>query len=257
MTDTFEVFFELVQSSLHKRQLLGKTLSDDDWKVLFAIAQKQAVAGIVFCALEGLMQHAQQPPKGLLYEWIGLSEQIKLRNLLVNQRCKDLERMLSDGGFRCCVLKGQGTILYFENPLCRQSGDIDLWVTRDGRSKTDDVRGEILRYAKKNGFHIGHVDIKHSDIDFFKDVPVEIHFMPSWMFSPFTNRQLQRFFKEKAESQFANFDEVAGFTHTTVDFDLVFSLVHIYRHVFFEGFLTTIIFCCTRTSSSVMMRLRF
>lgn len=72
-------------------------------------------------------------------------------------------------------------------------------------------------------------------MEFFEDVPVEVHFLPSWMFCPLMNKKLQDFFKRKAECQFANYDAEAGFTHSTIDFDLVFSLVHIYRHVFFEG----------------------
>ncbi len=35
--------------------------------------------------------------------------------------------------------------------------------------------------------------------------------------------------------QFENEDKQAGFVHTTIDFDLVFSMVHIYRHIFSEG----------------------
>ena len=64
---------------------------------------------------------------------------------------------------------------------------------------------------------------------------MEVHFLPSWMYSPWTNKRLQRFFKEKADRQFSNIDEQLGFAHTTIDFDLVYSMVHIYRHIFSEG----------------------
>ena len=55
------------------------------------------------------------------------------------------------------------------------------------------------------------------------------------MYNPWMNKNLQRYYNKHADNQFHNYDEKAGFTHTTVDFDLVFSLVHIYRHVFDEG----------------------
>lgn len=135
------------------------------------------------------------------------------------------------------MLKGQGTALYYNNPESRQSGDIDLWIKghTESTESTDIVRAKALQFAKEKGCHIGHVDIKHSDIDFFEDVPVEVHFLPSWMFNPFKNKRLQDFFERKAIEQFLNYDKATGFTHTTVDFDVVFSLVHIYRHVFDEG----------------------
>ena len=228
-------FFELILVALEGRISHPHNLPKAAWEAILSISQRQAVAGVVFSAIEQLSEKGQSIPKSLLFEWLGLNEQIKQRNLLLNLRCKALERLLSEEGFRCCVLKGQGTALYYKNPMCRQSGDIDVWVTKDGGGKTEEIRREIVRLAKEKGYHVGHVDIKHSDIDFFEDVPVEVHFMPSWMFSPFKNRRLQRFFEEKLDKQFNNYDASVGFTHTTLDFDLVFSLVHIYRHVFEGG----------------------
>ena len=227
MTETDSLFFELIQVSLGKRQSLSRIPSGEEWQLMFAMADIQAVAGIAFLALERLASQGQKPPTDILLEWIGISEQIKHENQLVNKRCKDIEGILSSNGFKCCVLKGQGTALYYQNSQYRQSGDIDVWVKGD--------REEILNFARKNGYHIGHIDIKHSDIDFFEDVPVEVHFIPSWMFSPFKNKRLQKFFTEQADNQFRNKDVEAGFTHTTIEFDLVYSLVHIYRHVFEEG----------------------
>ena len=55
------------------------------------------------------------------------------------------------------------------------------------------------------------------------------------MYCPNTNKKLQLFFQGKVQKQFENYDERVGFTHTTMDFDLVFSMVHIYRHIFSEG----------------------
>lgn len=140
LSDVYRSFFELLQVTLSRREFLSGVLSDEEWKALFVIAQKQAVAGFAFDALDGLVAGGQKMPQSLLFEWIGLSEQIKQRNKLVNQRCKELEKLFIDGGFRNCVLKGQGTALYYQNPLCRQSGDIDIWVSKDGICKTDDVR---------------------------------------------------------------------------------------------------------------------
>ena len=235
MRATQRLFFELIQVAIGRRNTLSRNPSEIEWEALFALTDKQAAAGIAFNALEKLIKHDQKPPTDLLLEWIGLSEQLISRNHIVNQRCKELEKMFFDNGFRCCVLKGQGTALYYDHPEYRESGDIDLWVTKEGRQKTDDVRNEVLQFAKSHGYHIGHVDIKHSDIDFFEDVSVEIHVIPSWMFNPLRNRKLQKFFKGQRVRQFGSHDTEAGFTHSTIDFDLVFSLVHIFRHVFTEG----------------------
>lgn len=70
---------------------------------------------------------------------------------------------------------------------------------------------------------------------FFTDVEVEVHYRPSWMYNPFTNRKLQKFFIANKGLQFSNKDEKVGFTYPTIGFNLVYSLIHINRHIFEEG----------------------
>lgn len=232
-----ELFFELIKISIGNKESFERQPSNREWQALFDLACKQSLESVL---LEGVNRLKSlnadiNLDTSLLLEWIGVGLQTESLNQVQNERAKQLSELFAKNGFRSCVLKGQGTALYYDKPESRQCGDIDIWVTKDGRCKTDDVRSDVLRFVKEKGFHIGHVDIKHSDIDFFEDVAVEVHFLPSWMYSPFTNRKLQSFFASKAERQFANVDEKLGFAHTTIDFDLVYSMVHIYRHIFSEG----------------------
>lgn len=223
------LFFELIQIALANRNSFNRPPSDIEWKSLYEMACKQSLAGVLLDGVNRLIEigNCSKPPMNVLYEWIGLQQHTVAHNKLQNQRTKELCELFKEHGYRSCVLKGQGTALYYDHPEYRQCGDIDIWVDGD--------RDEILRFAKSKNYHVGHIDIKHSDIDFFKDVPVEVHFLPSWMYNPSTNKKLQRFFAKQSERQFSIYDADAGFTHTTVDFDLVFSIVHIYRHIFSEG----------------------
>lgn len=223
------LFFELIQIALANRNSFNRPPSDIEWRSLYEMACKQSLAGVLIDGVNRMIGSGScpKPPMNVLYEWIGLQQHTVALNKLQNQRTKELCELFKEHGYRSCVLKGQGTALYYDHPEYRQCGDIDIWVDGD--------RDEILRFAKSNSYHVGHIDIKHSDIDFFKDVPVEVHFLPSWMYNPTTNKKLQRFFKVQSERQFGNNDSKAGFTHTTVEFDLVFSIVHIYRHIFSEG----------------------
>ena len=227
MNETEKLFIDLIKVALGKSVTLKRNPSRAEWMAMLTIAQKQAIVGFLIVALERLTSCDQIPPKDILLEWIGIAEQVKKQNIITNRRCEELYKEIREGGFRSCVLKGQGVALHFENPEYRQCGDIDIWV--------EGSRDEVLAFVKKIGVNVGHVDIKHSDMDFFDDVPVEVHFIPSWMYSPIKNKHLQKFFQFSADKQFGNKDSKAGFTHTTIDFDLVYSLVHIYRHVFEEG----------------------
>lgn len=222
-------FFELIQIALANRNSFNRPPSNIEWRSLYEMACKQSLAGVLLDGVNRMIESGScpKPSMNVLYEWIGLQQHTVAHNKLQNQRTKELCGLFKEHGYRSCVLKGQGTALYYDHPEYRQCGDIDIWVDGD--------RDKILRFAKSNNYHVGHIDIKHSDIDFFKDVPVEVHFLPSWMYNPSTNKKLQKFFEEQSEKQFGNNDAKVGFTHTTVEFDLVFSIVHIYRHIFSEG----------------------
>lgn len=231
MKDVTKLFFDLLKVSLGNKDAIEPYPSERDWLSMFELAERQSLTSVM---LEGVNRLKNGDSKAtlnlsqyLLLEWIGSGLQIENQNKNQNERSKQLYDMFKDAGYRSCVLKGQGTAQYYEHPEHRQCGDIDTWVEGD--------RDEILEFARSRGCHIGHVDIKHSDIDFFEDVLVEVHFLPSWMYCSSSNRRLQFFFQDKAEKQYSNYDEAIGFAHSTIDFDLVFSIVHIYRHIFSEG----------------------
>ncbi len=224
---TVRNFFELIKVALGNKESLDYILSADECQILFEFANKQSLSSFLFQGLEKVYKNAEGKMPNVLIQWFAIQQKTKVKNLLQNTRTRQLTEILKINGFRSCVLKGQGTALYYYHPEYRQCGDIDIWV--------EGGRNDILDFARKQMLQIGHIDIKHSDISFFSDVPVEVHFIPSWMYSPFTNKKLRHFFQEKAEKQFANVDDQLGFAHTTIEFDLVYSIVHIYRHIFSEG----------------------
>lgn len=221
------LFFELIQVSISTREKLSISPSNKEWRQLYNMACKQSIVGVLFDGFRKSLEFEGKQAPSIFFQWFGMLQSIEGQNKLQDQRIKELFEVFNEGGFRCCILKGQGTALNYEHPECRQCGDIDIWV--EGK------REDVVEFVRRKGVNIWDTDIKHADVGLFEDVPVEVHFMPSWMFSPIKNMYLQRFFAEKSDKQFRSFDQRAGFTHTTVDFDMVFLLVHIYRHVFFEG----------------------
>lgn len=222
-----DLFFDLIQVSLGNREKLQREPSSQEWSQLFALASKQALTGVLLEGVNKLQSTTSELQKALLLEWIGVQQYTIMQNKILDNRAKETCELFKEWGYRSCILKGQGTALYYAKPEVRQCGDIDIWVEGD--------RDQILSLAKAKGYEVPHIDIKHSDIVFFEDVPVEVHHLPSWMYCPSTNKKLQRFFQIKADTQFNNYDSSVGFIHSTIDFDLVYSMVHIYRHIFSEG----------------------
>lgn len=213
--------------------ILIKVPSQTDWYMMYEMAKSQAILGICFNGVQKLYKEYPEAvvnlPSELRMKWLGIIVEIQKRNIKMYQKCNLLASEIGKSGLRNCVLKGQGLALLYSNVLqnLRQSGDIDLWV--EGK------RDDIVNYIRSKGVKVYDVHLVHATAEFFKDVPVEIHFCPSWMYNPILNRRLQSFSASQASEQFAHYDETVGFAYPTVFFNLVHSMVHINRHVFEEG----------------------
>lgn len=224
-----KLFYELIRLSVGSCSVLSSHTSSHEWQSLRTKAITQAIDGVSF---EGFLKCQEfsenvQKSKKIKLQWIASVLQLEQRNELTNLRAQQLSDFFSKGKFRTCVLKGQGIALLYPNPKRRRCGDIDLWV--EGK------RDDIVNYIRSKGVKVYDVHLVHATAEFFKDVPVEIHFCPSWMYNPILNRRLQLFFASQASAQFAHYDEKVGFAYPTIFFNLVHSMVHINRHVFEEG----------------------
>ena len=236
-------FFELLQIAIGNRDKFSQSPTEGEWRELFALAQKQAMVGIAFRGVEQLPA-AQRPPKQLLMQWYMATERIKSLNADLDRKALMVANRFLEEGFPGLVLKGQGiSKLYIlrDNENINQSsgreklpsastlgvhrtpGDIDIWL--HGKRK------DILRYVRglvpdcKPVYH-------HVDFPVIKGLDIEVHFTPSWMNSPVTNRRLQRFFGEHLSSSASSPEELPT---PSLTFNRVYILVHIYRHLFAEG----------------------
>lgn len=219
------LFQELILISLRKRDCFSRKLTDKDWTLIYTEAQRQSLAGVLLTGVERVIASGENKPNFLM-QWIAQTLTLEKRNRLLNARCKDITDIFNGIGLRSCVLKGQGVALLYPNPLRRQCGDIDLWVEGN--------RDEIYKTLKAR-WNVGETVIHHAEVEIFKDTPTEIHFIPSFTYSPFLYREYKKFFNRCADRQFANYDKTVGFAYPTPEFNAVYSLMHIFHHVLHEG----------------------
>ncbi len=224
-----ELFYELVQIAVGTKEgVLSRTPSEKEWYRLFEIAQKQAVVGMSFVALDKLATYGQKPPIALLYEWLGLSEQIKNQNQLLNRKCGEITKIFADAGFRTCILKGQGNAMKYPEPLLRTSGDIDVWV----EGNRDDIRSFVV--SKFPNAIDGDM---HIEFPIFGDVPVEIHYKPRYSSVPKYENRLQTWFDEQANEQFSHTVILDGsdICVPTAKFNAIQQMSHMMGHFISEG----------------------
>ena len=227
-------YIDFLKYCLSEQTVAPKSASCIDWEKFFEFCQKQAIVGVVLDGIDKLINEGKKdvrPPKTTLLEWIGCVEMIRQRNLQLNQISYELQQLFAKGGFRSCVLKGQGNAQMYPNPLSRVPGDIDLWV--------DGERSEINKYV---GTIVDGADKKFKDIAFhYKDVDVEVHYFPTYLSSFSKNKLLQKYISEVEDKQMGHILEVKGaegnvrICTPTDDFNLIFQISHIIHHFFCEG----------------------
>lgn len=233
-----DYFFELIQVAICHRDSLSRVPSTAEWSMLYSLSVKQAVAGVCFCGVQRLpKEQLVEMPVRLKLQWFALATQIKARNELLNHRCVEVQRMLTEEGMKSCILKGQGVAKLYKIRneelgvrngvnlgLFRQSGDIDVWV--------DKVRDDVIDFVMQNA-PTREFDQKHIHFHVFEDVDVEMHWIPVNMESPRFDRILGEYFRKESSRQFAN--SSGKVCYPTVDFQLVHQLLHVYAHYVYEG----------------------
>lgn len=235
------LFFELIQVAISRRNALSRVPSADEWQALYAIAVKQAVAGVCFCGVQRLpKEQLVEMPVQLKLQWFALASQLKARNELLNHRCVELQRMLTEEGMKSCILKGQGVARLYDFNVnnngnlgaYRQSGDIDVWV--DGGME------KALRWCREKYGDVEY-DYINAHVPVFKDVEVELHWRVQSMTNLFRNRRLQRLL-EREETKEMIFGGKAdmkpsetSITVPSLEFNAFYLMLHCYNHEFSSG----------------------
>ena len=111
----------------------------------------------------------------------------------------------------------------------RQPGDIDVYIS-DGREKA-------IEYAKALGQNIIAWDYKHLHLEMWDDTEVEMHYHIEVLLSLWKNRKLQMWFRKQNAQVYGSRFMVDGYpvTTPTVEFNVFYILLHIYRHFLYEG----------------------
>lgn len=208
--------------------MVALALDDINWGGFYSFCESQAILGIGLQCIEklrGVLGFKLNIPKKLLLQWIGVVEQTKTQNQLLNKRTKELAVYLKEKGKGNCILKGQGNAVMYPNPELRSPGDIDVWL--EGTKK------EIVSFVHQRFPEI-NVEYHHMAYPVFDDVEVEVHYYPSFCYNKLHNYRLQKYFRMSCDAQFSN-NHRDGYSVPTNAFNLVFQISHMMRHFFTQG----------------------
>lgn len=230
-------FYTILQSAIGKTVQLSHTLSEKEWNEVLGLAKKQALVGIMFEGVERLPQE-QWPPRNVVLQWAMMVESIKHRNRQTTDVCLRLTEALGKDGFETCILKGQANHVYYDGLNSEHSlgqlricGDVDAWIWP--KKPTKHPVKSIIDFCQEKHILVSLCHL-HAEVKPIDGVPIEIHFRPSFMNAPWRDRAFQKIFR-KAQFVKANIDGCGEIQKMRVDYDLIFQLNHIYRHLLDEG----------------------
>ena len=202
------LFFELIRISVGVQKAFSRTPSRKEWEQLYLMAERQTVLGICFKAVKAMEVSVPQP---VYMRWLAMAAKIQQRNEEMNRKCTEVYEAICREGFECAVLKGQGMVRYYKLRdeslelrayslgMLRQSGDIDVWLWKEGSSLKEN-RKEVIRFARTiqpdatGAEH--HVGVE------WMDTEVELHYEPAYFCNPFANRRFRKWFMDYDKSRF-------------------------------------------------------
>ena len=248
------IFLELLQAAVGKRRCLSKVLTEEEWIQVYGLFKKHALLGIGYVAMQKLPKE-QWPPKAMILQWVAIAQEIRQRNLELSEECNEVVTILKHDGIESVVIKGQSNLENYPEELrdFRSSGDIDLWtkLTNDSGIPIAVQQGESVEYEYYKGVRgiIEYARLQcrlrgdksqfkplyyHVEYHTDKGTEVEMHYRPSFLCSPIRNMRMQRWFNDQFDVCLKNNCQL-GFPVLTPSVNVVYQLVHLYRHVFEGG----------------------
>ncbi len=222
------IFFEFLRFCIGTVQEVPSSLKGADWRVLYAMARKQCLVGVLFDGIKRLPADVGMD-KGLLFQWMAQNQTLRKANARLDKAAVEVAEWFGRKGFRTCVLKGQGNALLYPSGMERTPGDIDIWVDGGDKRVISFVRS--ISPHEKACYH-------HIEFPSYKGVEVEVHYRPSFLLCFWHNRKLQKYYERVKEEQFSHrvmLGAKGEIAIPTAEFNLIFQLTHIFSHLMNEG----------------------
>ena len=141
-------------------------LTEESWENVFRLARQQTVTALAF---EGLRRLPDPlfPSEALLLRWAAETDAIERRNRKMNQALEQLYEMFRQQGLNPVLQKGQSVARFYEHPLWRECGDIDLYFNneRAWKAAIDHLQLQHIRIKKQADHSISYrwqgVEVEH------------------------------------------------------------------------------------------------
>ncbi len=197
-----------------------------DWTGVFKLSLEHGVPAIV---LDGINKQfntestiAKKPPMDLLYDWIGLVNQMEVIYARHETIIRELNRWYRQHGISMMVLKGYGLSLNYPLPNHRPCGDIDIYLFGE-QEKADKLLQEELGIKVDKSHH-------HHTVFSFQGEMVENHYDFFNVHVRKSNIPIEKKLKEITHTNISSHAERKDVVFPSVEFNAIYLLRHCAAH---------------------------
>ena len=233
---------DLLRIAMGADPAMQNTCTAEEWRLIYNRAKEHAILGLLYKAVLTLSDK-QMPPSNIIGRLYSDAQFIRTQNENVRAVSLSLQSKFREAGFCTAILKGTGNGLLYYNIRAkrddgndigtyRTAGDIDIWLIANGCTSIDANRIAVIDYVRKFT-PLVEARIHHIELSPVGGVPVEAHYVPMFFYSFRSQRRFQKLCIQQAQRQTHN--KCDGLYVPTADFNAVYQLSHILRHLFEEG----------------------
>lgn len=124
-----KLFFELMQVGMGQLDCLSRGPSPEEWKELYELSQREAVAGICYRGAVSLFDYGLRAPQDLIIDWMAEAEEIREHSEHTFSLLAAFQRQVAKESMRTSVLSGDGLLSSYGEELfyLRESTAIDVY----------------------------------------------------------------------------------------------------------------------------------
>ena len=233
---------ELLRIAMGVDSAMADTCTAEEWDIIYRRAKEQAVVGLLYNAVS-VLSNEQMPPPDIIGRLYSDAEYIRMQNEKVCAISVKLQNKFRENGFHTVILKGSGNaVLYYTNHAkrdeqndlgaYRSTGDIDIWLIANGCTSVEANRKAVIEYIHRFTPHV-EARVHHVELSPIEGIPVEAHYVPMFFYSFRSQKRFEKLCMQQVPRQITH---RSGDLYTpTADFNAVYQLSHILRHLFEEG----------------------
>ena len=233
---------ELLRIAVGVDTALGAPCAAEEWRAIYKRAKEHAVVGLIFKAVS-LLPKEQMPNADIIGRLFSDAQYIRTQNVKECSLCIKLQEEFRTNGFQTAILKGAGNALLYraisngQNVIddlgaYRQAGDVDIWLISNGCTSVDANRKAVIEHVRPYASSL-EARVHHIELPPIDGIPVEAHYLPMFFYSFRTQRRFEQFCMQQAQRQTSH--QCGDLFVPTPDFNAVYQLSHILRHLFEEG----------------------